>query len=453
MKIKKISLTIIIVLCLMAGIIYPTYGALLLLVSFMIMLLGEILPVSLGALTVLCLIPLMGITTNLPLVFKGFSEPVIFFMMASFGIAYAFAKVPLTKRILKKILEHSGSSIESIIFALMLCTVLVSSVMSNVPSCLIFMAVGRELLNLYPEEADRKQTGRPVMLGITFASMIGGILTPVGSSINILILNLMANYTDKTITFWQWMCVSIPVTLLILPVCWWLLIKIFCPAHIPMDMKKQFIAKLNVPEKIDMPERKVIAIMGGMILLWILSSWITEINVILVAIMGCVLLQFPGIKVMDHHEFIKSISWDAIFLVATVLSLGNLIVGSIDLEAVASVLPTTSSDILAIMLTAGIVFVGLVFIPVAPSLVTVLIPILALMSQTSNISLTALAMTCAICAGNCYLFPLDTVCMMTYGEGYYSMTDMPKVSILIQIWIVVVVSILVPVLGKLVGLF
>ena len=52
-------------------------------------------------------------------------------------------------------------------------------------------------------------------------------------------------------------------------------------------------------------------------------------------------------------------------------------------------------------------------------------------------------MLCALCAGNCYLLPFDTVCQITYAKGYYSMREMARVGSLLQIWVVVVVSVCV----------
>ena len=57
-----------------------------------------------------------------------------------------------------------------------------------------------------------------------------------------------------------------------------------------------------------------------------------------------------------------------------------------------------------------------------------------------------------MCAGNCIIFPFDTVPAITYAPGYYKMGDLPKVSIPVQLFIAVVMGLWVPAAAALVGL-
>ena len=61
-------------------------------------------------------------------------------------------------------------------------------------------------------------------------------------------------------------------------------------------------------------------------------------------------------------------------------------------------------------------------------------------------------LSAALCAANCYLLPLDTVPLITYAKGYYSMTDMPKSTIWLQLAMVVLTAIWLPVVAGLIGL-
>jgi sodium-dependent dicarboxylate transporter 2/3/5 len=87
---------------------------------------------------------------------------------------------PIANRFSKAILMAFGKSIGSILLALMVVTALISSVISNVPTCAIFMSIALSFLKLYPVEADRKKTGRAFMIALPVASMTGGIMTPAG---------------------------------------------------------------------------------------------------------------------------------------------------------------------------------------------------------------------------------------------------------------------------------
>ncbi|MDD3142050.1 MAG: anion permease, partial [Lachnospiraceae bacterium] len=89
-----------------------------LLIAFTVTLVGNVLPVIQVSMLILCLIPVLGISTDLSMVFGGFSNSVVFFILASFGIASAFSKVPLTKRLLRKMLCTNQSNSKSILLAL-----------------------------------------------------------------------------------------------------------------------------------------------------------------------------------------------------------------------------------------------------------------------------------------------------------------------------------------------
>ncbi|MDD3142051.1 MAG: anion permease, partial [Lachnospiraceae bacterium] len=317
-------------------------------------------------------------------------------------------------------------------------------IMSNVPTCVIFMTIALQFLKLYDKEEERRQTGKAYMLGVTFASMIGGMLTPAGSSINILAIHLLEQSEGISIPFGTWMCIAFPVVIVVLPIAWFLVIKIIGTAPVTVDRKKQFLDELNVGKKIGADEWKVMAILLIMVILWIASSWMPQINVVVVALVGCVVLQIPKVGVITSEEFVKAINVDAIFIVATVLSLGNIIVSAGLGDFINKIELPFAGIWQVLFLVAFMVFGGLVLIPIAPSLITVLIPLIISLGN-DRVSPAALVITCALCACNCYFIPLDTVCLITYGQGYYSMSDMPKVSVFLQIWVAFTVSLCVTV--------
>lgn len=70
----------------------------------------------------------------------------------------------------------------------------------------------------------------------------------------------------------------------------------------------------------------------------------------------------------------------------------------------------------------------------------------------ANVSPALVMLTAALCAGNCYLLPLDTVPLITYSKGYYSMTDMAKSTAFLQLAMVILCALWLPLIGAIVGL-
>ena len=419
-----------------------------LLIAFLFMLVLEVLPVVVTSLIFCGLMPLLHVTANLGAALSGYSQPIVFFTLASFGIAAALTTIPLSKRILCAMLRRFGGSIKSVLLAMMAACAVFSSIVSNVPTCAIFMAISLDFVELYQNEADKRRSARAFMIAIPVASMIGGIMTPAGSSVNLIAISQLENITGTTVSFVQWMCAGIPLAIVLIPLAWWLMTLIYKPAEINMEMVDQFITSLNIPPKMDGQEKKVVVIVGLMLALWIASSWVPAINVMIVAILGCCVMFLPGINVLELDTFLKENSWDAFFLVGCVLSISTAMINNGVSAAIANAIPAMqASSFLLIAFVAALIFVALIFIPVATSMIPIMaIPLIAL-AQGAGVSPALIMMTAGICACNCYLLPLDTVPLITYAKGYYSMTDMAKSTVWLQIACILLCALWLPVVG------
>ena len=287
------------------------------------------------------------------------------------------------------------------------------------------------------------------MIAIPVASMIGGMMTPAGSSLNLMAISLLEQYTGRTITFVQWMAAGIPLNIVLVPLAWLIICFINKPAELKTETVKAFINELDIPKRITVPEIKTLAVTGVMLTFWILSSWYRGINIAAVALAGSCVFCLPGINVLKFKTFLSRISWESFFLVGTVLSLGSAMVSNNVSNWAVSLIPALNlSPPLLTGFVAAATFVGLIFIPVSPSLLTFMaMPFIALAEGTGG-SGTLVMLTFGLCVAQCYLLPLDTVPLLTYSTGYYSMTDMVKTNLPLQIGIVIVMSLWIPLFGK-----
>ena len=421
--------------------------------AFLAILITEALPLTVICWMFLGLMPLLGVTQTFSAALSGFSNPVVFFILASFGIAAGFTTLPLSRRILVLLLKRFGKNVSSMLFAIMLCNTVISSIVSSVPTCTVFLAICHSFLELYENEEDRKSAGRAFMIGVPLTSMIGGMMTPAGSSINLLAIGLLEQFTGQTITFVQWMTVGVPLTLVTLPVTWFILVKVYKPAEISPALVKSFTTKIDISPKISAPEIRVLIITGVMLAFWILSSWFRGINIMVVALVGCCAFFLPKLGVLEWKSFIKNVNFDPFFLVGTVLCIGDAMVKNGVSDWVITFLPTFNMPIVMLVgFSVLLIFVMLVFIPVAPSLVTLMATPLIAMATGMGHSAPMIILTLALCAGNCYLLPLDTIPLIAYSTGYFSMTDMPKSTALIQIFLVGVMALWIPFACGLLGM-
>ena len=334
----------------------------------------------------------------------------------------------------------------------MACCAIVSSIVSNVPTCAIFMAISLDFIKVYKDETKRRISGRAFMIAIPVASMIGGMITPAGSSNNILTLSLIEQHTGTTITFLQWMLAGIPLTIIMLPLAWLCVVKILKPAQITKEEISTFTESLEVPAKIEGNEKKVIVVASVMFILWVLSSWFKEINVVVVALLGCCILCFPGVGVINIQTFLKENSWDAFFLMGAVLSISPAMIGNGVSKIIAQSVPALNAPLyLMIAFSAFLIFVSLLIIPVAPSLLPIMAIPLVFIATNAGVSPALILLAAGLCASNCYLIPLDTVPLITYSKGYYSMTDMARTTFPLQIAMIVLSMLWIPVVGMVFG--
>ncbi len=387
------------------------------------------LPLGLTSLIFMMLYYVLGAAPSLPMAVSGMATPPVFFILASFGMSAAVSESPISRRILHFMMGIFGKSMKSMLLGLMYATAVVSAFISNVPVTAMFVTIGLAFLKLYEDEKSRKQTGRAFMIAIPVAAMIGGIMTPVGSSPNLVAITTLKTMTGYEISFVEWAVYGAPIGLVLIPLAWFIITRVFPPVELEKELFRKFVEDSRVTEKVGVQEAKVMAIMGTMIVLWVLSSWIPAINLYVVAVLGVAIMFLPGVNVLDWEKFKGSTNWDVVFVTASVISLGNII-SETGLSAwfVDHVFPTdmTLSAFAMVFITAIFVILMLLIIPISGALIQVLAGPLIVVASGCGIAPVILIVTLCFCATNCYLLPIDTVPLLAYSTGYFQMTDMPK---------------------------
>ena len=431
----------------------PARNTLGVLLAVIILLVTEAMPLGIVCLTAVAFMYFFKCVETVPAALTGFTNATLFFVLASFGISEALTAVPASKRLLLFLMQKFGKDTNRLMFAIMLVTALLSSVISNVAAAAVFIPVLLQFLEVYDDENERRRTGRAYMISLPIASMIGGMMTPAGSSINMLAISMLEKNTGETIPFVHWMLMGIPLTVVMLPTAWFLCVKIFRPAPLSQEKIASYIkeAKRDIPDKMTGKEKYVLVILVIMLVLWILSSWFPVLQIAPVAIIGLALYFLPGkLQVLSWNDFKRCVSLEAFILMGVMISLGNVITASGLSGWISEVIfPKTfpSSTLLMLGFVCLMTFILLIPIPVAPGLVAMLSAPLVAFATRFGVSPALVLAAFGLCACNCYILPLDTVPLMTYATGYYKMFDMPKVAVCLQILMVILCSLWLTVLG------
>jgi len=342
-----------------------------------------------------------------------------------------------------------------VVLAFMVGTAAISTIMSDVPAAAIWMSMALPLLVRIKAVPGQSSFGKALMIGIPFASFIGGVATPAGSSINILAIFQIEQFGQVRVSFLQWMGLGVPTTIILTPVAWWVLMRCYPPElptiGDPEELRQERLALGGLTTS----EKKVLALLSLMLVLWIASTWVRAIDTTMVAMAGAVAMFLPGINLLTWPRAQKTIGWDALMLIGGVTSLGAA-AGSTGLaKYLVAALPDMQlwpvAAVIALVSTVAVLIH--LPVPINPAIVGVLIPPLCLLALGTGQNPALYALPVAFTASCAMLLPLDAVAVITYAKGYYRMTDMLVPGAIISVvWVILMTALMVwvaPMLGLL----
>lgn len=413
----------------------------------------ETFPVSISGFILMMLCFFFGLK---PLngIFQAFISPVIFFAIASFGITAIIMKTKLASRLTGKLLKWAKGDSKKIVLGFISGSALLSSIMSDLAATFIFLGLVYSLLKSLNAKPGQSNLGKCLMLGVPLGAMAGGIATPAGSSLNIMAMGLLDKHYGMTITFLDWMIIGLPITICMVLVSWFFIIKLLKPENVPQECVNNLIMDISSLGKLTFTERKVLIIICSMLVCWILGTWIPILNSTTVAMVGLIIMFMPGIKLLEGKDFFDAVPWNIILMIGSVQAFA-----AVALETgAASYLANTVLGFTGGLGTVGVLAVLATFLvllhaifPIGPAGVGLfLIPMADIGVQSGLFSPAVAAIIVALSFEATFLLPLNPNVLVTYNDGYYSMADMVKPGIfatavytlLMALWLPAIVSIL-----------
>ena len=186
------------------------------LVAFLVTLwTNEAMPLGVVSILPILLFPIFGILeTNAVTV--NYSKSIIFLFLGGFMLAIAIEKIGLHKYFSAKLLSFFPKTPRGIIYALAITSALLSSILSNTTITLMLMPIAMFL-------TENKRLKVRFLLATAYGASIGGILTPIGTPPNLILMGFLEDHALNALTFGEWMLYMLPVVMLMLLVMPWLL--------------------------------------------------------------------------------------------------------------------------------------------------------------------------------------------------------------------------------------
>ena len=179
------------------------------------------LPVT--SLLPLTVLPLTGIMT-MQQAASTFAAELIFLFLGGFILSIAIQKWRVHERLGLGLLRHASSSAPRLIGGLVLVTGLIGMWMSNAATAMVMMPMALSIANLVNRDgAKQPALTKALVLAVAYAPCIGGLATFIGTPTNA----VLEGYLDRTygydLSLADWMKFGVPVSLVLLALCWGLL--------------------------------------------------------------------------------------------------------------------------------------------------------------------------------------------------------------------------------------
>ncbi len=434
-NIKKLIalLALVVAYFLLAGLPCPNglnaegQKAIALMIVVVIAWITEIIPIAISSLLFVFLQHIIGISPQSTAV-ANFATPTLLFVLASFFLAVALDASGLSRRMSLKLTALSEGSPPKVLLYLMTATAFVSAFISDVPACATFFTIALALLKKNNCSFRTSNFAKLLMIGIPFASLIGGVATPAGSSLNVLTLSLLKSTSNISVNFNQWAAIGIPVVIITIPLVWKLLLWIYPPEIDVLTGMDEIAEEYSRLGKLSPSEVKFIGVLAVLLIAWFTEP-IHKLPLPVTTTICSVLFFLPGIDLLNWEFTKNKIGWDTILLIGASNSLGTILWKSGAANWLAEVtLKSVNMSTPLIIVLAVIVFTILVhlLVPVNAAIVSIMVPTLASVAAAMGINPAFLVVPMGFTVSAAFLLPLDPVPLITYSSGYYNMKDYLK---------------------------
>ena len=403
----------------------------------------EAVPIYVTALIPIILFPLSG-GLELKQTTSAYGHKFVFLFVGGFILAIAIEKWRLHKRIALNIINIVGTKKSNIILGFMIATAFLSMWISNTATAVMIMPVGLAIISQLkdnPNTIENENTifGKTLMLAIAYSASIGGMATLIGTPPNLVLAGVIKTSYDIEINFLQWMSFGLPISLLLLFICWKYLTLIaykFKDENFKSGLE-EINAQIKNLGKFSYEEKSVLIVFIATALAWITQSfiikkYIPEIDDTIIAIIAAVVLFILPDKSGDN----KLLSWsDAVKLPWGILLLfggGMALAKGFDSSGLAVWIGNQMnffSDIPLIILLLVLIAMVNFLTEITSNLATtaMLLPVLVALANTIDINAYYLLVGATVAASCAFMLPVATPPnAVVFGSKILNIDDMIK---------------------------
>ena len=444
----------------------------------------EPVPIPVTSLIAPTLCVIFGVTSATD-AFKAFANPMIFLFMGGFLIAKGMMVNGLDKRIAYGIMSMKwvGDSPRRIFLAIGLACMICSGWISNTATAAMMFPIALGLLEAIREmmaengkiiDLKNYKYATGLMLMTAYACSIGGVLTPIGTPPNIIMIGFIRELAPEApqITFFNWMIWGFIAMVLFFVVTYFILQWMF-PADVKhIEGAREFIQeKKSSLGKWTRAQKNTLIAFIIAVVLWVLPGIFSAIQnispnainadfvknynahfpeAIAAMVGGLLLFLLPvdlkkGKMTMSWKDGVSGIDWGTLLLFGGGLSIGGMVfstglsqwIG----ESLTSALGGHPSEYLFLTLFA-VTALLLSELTSNTAVANLMGPIAIATAVSLGFSPVPVCVVMALCTSLAFMLPVSTPPnAIVYASGYIPITKMIKAGVILDIIGVFVVSV------------
>jgi len=417
----------------------------------------DALPSAVVAFLPIILFPIFNIS-SIKEVTKSYSDSIIFLFMGGFFLGIAIEKWNLHKRIALGIINITGTNGNRIILGFILATGFLSMWLSNTATTMMMFPIAMSVIHVIEVN---QQSGHNIrnfsltlMLSIAYASNFA-LGTIIGTPPNVAYVNYISSKFNYNIGFTNWMIIFTPLTIVLLFMLYWVLVKWLYPNNVKHSEKgNQFIKdEIEKLGPISTPEKRVSIVFIITVLLWIFKDLINAFQKLVVlddtiiAMMAAVsLFIVPSGKIVEEKKTqlldwpdTKKMAWGILILFGGGIALAKALEDAKLMEQFGQFLASYSTGntlLMIFIVTTASVFLSELMSNVAQ--VIVMAPVISSVAISLHMDPLLLGIPMTLGASCASMLPMGTPPnAIVFASGHIKMKDMIKTGFVLN-WVCII---------------
>lgn len=375
------------------------------------------------------------------------ANPVNAVVLVGYLLAGVLVNSGMDRRLSLMVISRMGEKTNMLILGIMISTAFLAMWMSSTATVAIMVPISLGIIKMSGAKPLESNFGKALFIGIAFAANIGGLGTPTATTSNLIAIAFLNSLVGTQITFLGWIAKTIPLVVILLPISWMVLLKVF-PLEIEvveggLDAAKSELAEMgNMTKK----EKKVVFLFASAVFLWMMDSFLplSQDWLYTVSVFITIFMVLPKIGFLTWKEAQKLIGWDVLFLVGGGLAMGVGLKNAGTIDWITNTLSGSIGNIperFAVVIISLVTALGITIFCSMAGTATTFVPISIGLALSFGWNPVVFAITAGLSSSFAFLLPASSAPnAVAYGSGYFKSSDMFKAGIIVMIIGVIVVG-------------